>query len=66
MPVKTAPHLRWGRVGGIGDLREAGSSGLQNPTLIHVIAKDTNAKAVVADETIDSLRFGHRAQRSEI
>lgn len=53
MPVKTALHLRWGRVGGIGDLREAGSSGLQNPTRIHVIAKDTNAKAVVADHTIE-------------
>ena len=57
MPLKTELHLRWGRGGGIGDLREAGSSELQNPARIHVIAKDTNAKAVVADEAAEYLRF---------
>jgi hypothetical protein len=52
-PLETAPHPRWGRKGGIADLHEARSRGLQNRARIHVIAKDANAKAAVADETIE-------------
>ena len=52
-PLETAPHPRSDREGGIEDLHEACSRGLQNRARIHVIAKDTNTKAAVADETID-------------
>ena len=47
-PLETAPRSRLGTGDEIDDLHEARSSGLQNPARIHVIAKDTNAKAVVA------------------
>ena len=53
MQSKTAPRPRSDRGAEIADLHEAGSSGLRDPARIHVIAKDTNTKAVVANETVE-------------